>query len=120
MSEKFHHQSSPVWNLKSMSEVYEFFRNYFISDIVSQNLSLKYRSFKLKANDPQLKMFLMRKYNMFTITQNITELPPPVRNHPGCLFFQFTHSLLESVKENRPFLEKLSENIQFFTQYSQI
>ena len=57
---------------------------------------------------------------MFCVTNNISHLPPPVPNTPGCLFYQFTHSLLESVKDNSTFLDKLSENIQFFTDYTQI
>ena len=120
MTEKFQYEESPVWSLQSMSQVYQFFRDYFVSDIVNQNLILKYRSFTLSPNDANFKIFLTRKYNLFLMTQNIAELPHPVKNSPGCIFYQFTHSLLEACKENRPFLEKLSEVIQYFTQYSQI
>ena len=120
MTEKFYHDQSPIWYLQSMPQVYQFIRDYFVSDIVNQNLILKYRDFTLSQNDNNLKVFLTRKYNLFLLTQNISELPPPDRNSPGCLFYTFTHSLLESVKENRQFLEKLSEVISYFSHYSQI
>ena len=31
MTEKFQYEESPIWSLESMSQVYQFFRDYFVS-----------------------------------------------------------------------------------------
>ena len=57
---------------------------------------------------------------MFLLINRLTDLPVSTKDNPGCYFNTFIQSLLESVRENKDFLEKFAESSKFFSDYSQV
>ena len=90
--ERFRSKNSVLYKMASLELVCDYIREHFCSDILSQALELKYRNFKLKADDKKYRLFLINKHKKFLRLYNIDCLPQSTDSNPGNLFNKFKFS----------------------------